>query len=93
MARQVRTHQFQSHVLSSVRRGLADVRDSVDPVIKILKYGVIRFETVTKTLSVPPRATCVAMVEDCDIYLLILGEEFDDPMPGTGLAPTEEEWT
>jgi hypothetical protein len=79
-------------MLSSVRRGLADVRDSVDPVLKILKYGVIRFEMVVKT-PVPARATCVAMVEDCDIYLLILGEEYGDPMPGTGQAPTEEEWT
>ena len=33
------------------------------------------------------------MVEGADIYLLILGEEYGDPMPGTGLAPTEEEWT
>jgi len=79
-------------MLSSVRRGLADVRDAVDPVIKILRYDVIRFETVVKT-PVPPRATCVQMVEDSDLYLLILGEEYGDPMPGTGLAPTEEEWT
>ena len=79
-------------MLSSVVRGLADVRDAVAPVIKILRYDVIRFETVVKT-PVPPRATCVEMVEDSDIYLLILGEEYGDPMPGTGLAPTEEEWT
>ena len=79
-------------MLSSVRRGLADVRDAVAPVIKILRYDVIRFETVVK-MPVPPRATCVAMVEDCDIYLLILGEEYGEPMPGTGRAPTEEEWT
>ena len=79
-------------MLSSVRRGLADVRDAIAPVIKILRYDVVRFETVVKT-PVPPRATCVAMVEDSDIYLLILGEEYGDPMPGTGLAPTEEEWT
>lgn len=79
-------------MLSSVRRGLAGVRDAVAPVIKILRYDVIRFETVVKT-PVPPRATCVAMVEDSDIYLLILGEEYGEPMPGTGLAPTEEEWT
>lgn len=79
-------------MLSSVVRGLADVRDAVAPVIKILRYDVIRFETVVKT-PVPPRATCVEMVENSDIYLLILGEEYGDPMPGTGLAPTEEEWT
>jgi hypothetical protein len=79
-------------MLSSVVRGLADVRDAVSPVIKIRRYDVIRFETVVK-MPVPPRATCVAMVEDCDIYLLIVGEEYGDPMPATGLAPTEEEWT
>jgi hypothetical protein len=79
-------------MLSSVRRGLADVRDSVAPVIKILRYEVVRFETVVKT-PVPPRAACVAMVEESDIYLLLLGEEYGDLMPGTGLAPTEEEWT
>ncbi len=33
------------------------------------------------------------MVESSDIYLLILGEEYWDPMPGTDLVPTEEEWT
>lgn len=79
-------------MLSSVRVGLADVRDSVAPVITILKYSVIRFESATKT-PVPPRATCVEMVEQSDIYLLLLGEEYGEPMPGTGLAPTEEEWT
>jgi hypothetical protein len=79
-------------MLSSVRDGLADVRDAVAPVIKILRYGVIRFETVVKAPA-PPRATCVEMVQDSDIYLLILGEKYGDPMPGTGLAPTEEEWT
>jgi len=79
-------------MLSSVRRGLADVRDAIDPVIKILRYDVIRYETVTKT-PVPARATCVAMVEASDIYLLLLGDQYGDPVPGTGLAPTEEEWT
>jgi hypothetical protein len=41
-------------MLSSVRRGLADVRDAVAPVIKILRHDVIRFETVVKT-PVPAR--------------------------------------
>ena len=80
-------------MLSSVRRGLADVRDSVAPVLKIVRYDVIRFETVVTTTPAPPRAICVEMVETADIYLLILGDEYGDPMPGTDLAPTEEEWT
>ncbi len=79
-------------MLSSVRRGLADVRDAAAPVIKILKYEPLRFEDVTGQ-PVPSRAVCIQLVEDCDIYLLILGELYGDPMPGTGLAPTEEEWT
>ena len=62
-------------MLSSVRRGLADVRDSVAPVLKILRYDVIRFETVVTTTPAPPRAICVEMVETADIYLLILGHE------------------
>jgi hypothetical protein len=33
------------------------------------------------------------MVEESDIYLLTLGDEYGDPMLGTGMAPTEEEWT
>ncbi|MHB8960366.1 MAG: hypothetical protein ACYDAN_12130, partial [Candidatus Limnocylindrales bacterium] len=32
------------------------------------------------------------MVKSSDIYLLLLGEEYGDPMPDTGLAPTAEEW-
>lgn len=79
-------------MLSSVRRGLADVRDATAPVIEILGYTCVRFENVTDQV-VPPRAVCIQMVSDCDIYLLLLGELYGDPMPGTGLAPTEEEWT
>jgi len=80
-------------MLSSVRRGLADVRDSVTPVLRYLGYEVLRFEDVTTLGSAPPRAVCVEMVEAADIYLLLLGEEYGNPMPGTDRAPTEEEWT
>lgn len=79
-------------MLSSVRRGLADVRDSVAPVVTILNYECVRFEQVSLQ-PVPPRAVCVQMVEESEIYLLLLGEFYGDPMPGTGIAPTEEEWT
>jgi hypothetical protein len=33
------------------------------------------------------------MVETSDIYPLILGEEYGEPMPATDRAATEEEWT
>lgn len=79
-------------MLSSVRRGLADVRDSVAPVLTILNYECVRFEQVSQQ-PVPSRAVCVQMVEGSEIYLLLLGEFYGEPMPGTGMAPTEEEWT
>lgn len=78
-------------MMSSVRRGLAEVRDAIAPVADILGYEPVRFETFTQQ-PVPPRAVCVDAVKASDIYLLLLGELYGDPMPGTGLAPTEEEW-
>jgi hypothetical protein len=79
-------------MLSSVRRGIADARDSAAALLEALDYEVIRFETVTRE-PVPPRQTCVDMVKRSDLYLLLLGEEYGDPVPGTNVAPTEEEWS
>jgi hypothetical protein len=78
-------------MISSVRRGLAQERDSLRPVMEILGYDPIRFEDFTPA-SVPSRAVCIDAVDRCDIYLLLLGELYGDPMPDTGLAPTAEEW-
>jgi hypothetical protein len=80
-------------MISSVRKGLSDVRDAIDPVLKIMGHEVIRFETRVKTQPAPPRAVCVEMVEESDVYLLLLGDEYGDPMPATDQAPTEEEWS
>ncbi len=80
-------------MLSSVRRGgLGPVRDAVAPVLKILRYEPLRFEDITNR-PVPPRGVCVDLVAASDIYMLLLGAEYGDVMPETGLAPTEEEWT
>jgi hypothetical protein len=79
--------------ISSVRRGgLGAVRDAVRPVIQILGYEPVRFEEQTAQ-PVPSRAICVDMIKRSDLYLLLLGGEYGDPMPDTSLAPTEEEWT
>lgn len=78
-------------MISSVRRGLDDARDAVAPVLTILGYEPVRFEDVTAQPA-PPRAVCVNLVTTSDIYLLLLGEHYGDPMPDTGLAPTAEEW-
>lgn len=79
-------------MISSVRRGLAAERDSIAPVLPIMGYQPVRFEDATAQ-PVPPRAVCVELVSSSDIYLLLLGEQYGDAMPDTGLAPTAEEWS
>lgn len=79
-------------MISSVRRGgLGPVRDAVRPLIDALGYRPIRFEDQTAQ-PVPSRAVCVEMVKQSDIYLLLLGAEYGDPVPDSGRAPTAEEW-
>ena len=80
-------------MISSVRRGgLGSVRDAVAPFLDAAGYAPVRFETETAK-PVPSRAVCVDMVKRSDIYLLLLGAEYGDPMPDTDLAPTAEEWS
>jgi hypothetical protein len=78
-------------MVSSVRRGLADARDAVRPMITVLGFTPVRFEDLTAQ-TVPPRAVCVDAVTGSDIYLLLLGQHHGERTPDTGLAPTAEEW-
>jgi hypothetical protein len=41
---------------------------------------------------VPSREACLQGVRDADVYVLLLGERYGDPLVDTGLAPTEEEF-
>ena len=41
----------------------------------------------------PSRQACLDGVEAADAYVLLLGEYYGDPLPDTGKAPTEEEFT
>jgi Domain of unknown function (DUF4062) len=50
-----------------------------------------RFEDFTAQ-PVPSREACLQGVRDADAYLLLLGERYGEPLPDTGLAPTEEEF-
>lgn len=80
-------------MISSVRRGgLGPVRDAVAPVLKTWGYEPLRFEDI-ESRPIPSRAVCLDLVEQADIYLLLLGGEYGDQMPETGLAPTHEEWS
>ncbi len=77
--------------ISSVRRGLEDERDALPGLIQASGHVPKRFEDYT-ALPVPSRQACLDGVEDCDVYLLLLGEFYGDPLPDTGKAPTEEEF-
>lgn len=77
--------------ISSVRRGLAEERDALPGLIQATGHVPTRFEDYT-AMPVPSRQACLDGVEDADVYLLILGEHYGDPLSDTGKAPTEEEF-
>jgi hypothetical protein len=77
--------------ISSVRRGLEAERDALPGLIEALGHEPKRFEDYTAR-GVPSRQACLDGVRDADVYLLVLGDVYGDPLPDTGLAPTEEEF-
>ncbi len=77
--------------ISSVRRSLEAERDAMRGLILALEHEPRRFEDFTAQ-PVPSREACLQGVRDADVYLLLLGERYGDPLPDTGLAPTEEEF-
>ncbi|HVM35172.1 MAG TPA: DUF4062 domain-containing protein [Actinomycetota bacterium] len=77
--------------ISSVRRGLEEERDALHGLIQASGHVPKRFEDYT-ALPVPSRQACLDGVEDCDAYLLLLGEAYGEPLPDTGKSPTEEEF-
>jgi hypothetical protein len=78
--------------ISSVRRGLEEERDSLPALIQAIGHLPRRFEDFTAQ-PVPSRDACLAGVEDADVYLLLLGPNYGEPLFDSGLSPTEEEWT
>lgn len=83
--------QFVKVFISSVRRGLEAERDALRGLILALGHEPSRFEDFTAQ-GVPSREACLQGVRDADTYVLLLGERYGDPLPDTGLAPTEEEF-
>lgn len=77
--------------ISSVRRGLEAERDALPGLIKALGHEPKRFEDYSAQ-PVPSRQACLDGVQDADAYALMLGDTYGDPLPDTGLAPTEEEF-
>jgi Domain of unknown function (DUF4062) len=78
--------------ISSVRRGLEDERDYLPALLKASGHQPRRFEDFSAQ-PVPSRDACLAGVEAAEVYLLLLGQHYGEPLPDTGKAPTEEEFT
>jgi Domain of unknown function (DUF4062) len=77
--------------LSSVRHGLEEERDSLPSLLLALGHIPQRFEDFTAQ-PMPSRDACLRGVESADVYLLLLGNYYGDPLPDTGASPTEEEF-
>lgn len=78
--------------ISSVRRGLEGERDYLPGLLRASGHQPQRFEDFSAQ-PVPSRDACLAGVEATEAYLLLLGPHYGDPLPDTGKAPTEEEFT
>ncbi len=81
----------QKVFISSVRQGLEDERDALPPLIRAIGHVPRRFEDFTAQ-PVASREACLQGVEEADIYLLLLGQQYGEPIFDSGLSPTEEEW-
>ncbi len=77
--------------ISSVRRGLEAERDALPGMIQALGHEPRRFEDYSAQ-TMPSRQACLDGVEDADAYVLLLGEQYGDPLADTGKSPTEEEF-
>jgi hypothetical protein len=77
--------------ISSVRSGLEVERDSLPGLIMAVGHSPLRFEDFTSQPT-PSREACLRGVQAADVYLLLLGPHYGDPLPETGLSPTHEEY-
>ncbi|MCZ2847422.1 DUF4062 domain-containing protein [Modestobacter sp. VKM Ac-2978] len=78
--------------ISSVTYALKAERDALAAQLKVVApYEPVRFEDFTAQ-GRSSREACLAGVEACDVYVLLLGPRYGDPLPDTGKAPTEEEF-
>ncbi len=77
--------------ISSVRHGLEEERDCLPGLLLAIGHEPLRFEDFTAQ-SRPSREACLRGVKAADVYLLLLGQVYGDPLAETGLSPTHEEY-
>lgn len=90
------THRYGQEVrvfLSSVTYALAAERAALAAILTVSPpYEPIRFEDfVSQDRS--SREACLAGVDQCDVYVLLLGPRYGAPVPDSTMSPTEEEYT
>ncbi len=79
--------------LSSVTYALKAERAALAAILKVSPpYEPIQFEDfVSQDRS--SREACLAGVDRCDVFVLLLGPRYGDPVPDSAMSPTEEEYT
>lgn len=79
--------------ISSVTYQLSEERQALKRLLQVVPpYEPLLFEDFTAR-NLAPRDACLAGVDECDVYVLLLGPRYGQPLPDSGLAPTEEEFT
>lgn len=79
--------------ISSVTYQLAEERQALKRLLQVVPpYEPLLFEDFTAR-NRTPRDACLAGVDACDVYVLLLGPRYGDPLADSGIAPTEEEFT
>lgn len=79
--------------VSSVTYALRDERQGLVRILQVVEpFQPLVFEQFTSQ-DRSSRDACLAGVDACDVYVLLLGPRYGDPLPDSGMSPTEEEFT
>lgn len=78
--------------ISSVTAFLREERNALPAFLQVADHEPLRFEDFTAQ-DRSSREACLAGVDAADVYLLLLGPRYGDPLPDSDRAPTAEEFT
>lgn len=77
--------------ISSVTHLLKEERNALPDYLRVVGHEPLRFEDF-RAKDRSSREACLAGVDVADVYVLLLGPKYGDPLPDTGRAPTAEEF-
>lgn len=77
--------------ISSTQKDLQDERNSVQAAVEELGHTCLRAETYSAPGS-SPKAACVLMARECDVYIGIFGSRYGFVVPELGISATEMEF-